>query len=68
MDDFRRQGAELGRGGQGAMAQIDVERAADYALPSTSGRHQGIRVIVTDEAKLRGLPASRWPQRGRAPE
>src|SRR5882724_8983827 len=60
MDDFRRQGAELDSAGKARMAQIDVElstlttRFSEHVLDATNA----FELVITDEAKLRGLPAS----------
>jgi oligopeptidase A len=60
MDDFRRHGAELDPDGKARLAEIDVElstlttRFGEHVLDSTNA----FELVITDEAKLRGLPPS----------
>ncbi|HWE50815.1 MAG TPA: M3 family metallopeptidase [Bryobacteraceae bacterium] len=60
LDSFRRHGAELDAAGKKRMAEIDVEltrvttKFAENVLDSTNA----FELIVTDEAKLAGLPPS----------
>ena len=60
LDDFRRQGAELDPAGKARLAQIDVELStltthfSEHVLDSTNS----FELVITDEAKLAGLPPS----------
>lgn len=60
LDDFRRQGAELDAAGKERLKQIDVElsqittRFSQNVLDATNA----FDVVVTDEARLAGLPPS----------
>jgi oligopeptidase A len=60
IDDFRRHGAELDPTGKKRLAEIDVElstlttRFSEHVLDSTNS----FELVITDEAKLRGLPES----------
>jgi oligopeptidase A len=60
LDNFRRHGAELDAAGKTRLAEIDVElsklttRFAQNVLDATNA----FELIITDEAKLAGLPAS----------
>src|SRR5580658_3599736 len=60
LDSFRRHGAELDAAGKKRMAEIDVEltkittKFSENVLDSTNA----FKLIVTDEAKLAGLPPS----------
>ncbi|MCA9583609.1 MAG: M3 family peptidase, partial [Myxococcales bacterium] len=60
LDDFRRHGAELDAEGKARISAIDVEMAT---LTNTFSQHvldatNAYELIVTDEARLSGLPAS----------
>ncbi len=60
LDSFRRHGAELDPAGKKRMAEIDVEltrittKFSEHVLDSTNA----FELMVTDEAKLAGLPPS----------
>ena len=60
LDSFRREGAELDPAGKKRMAEIDVEltkvttKFSENVLDSTNA----FELIITDEAKLAGLPPS----------
>ncbi len=60
LDSFRRHGAELDAAGKTRLAEIDVElsrlttRFAQNVLDSTNA----FELVITDEARLAGLPAS----------
>src|SRR5580658_1682477 len=60
LDSFRRHGAELDAAGKKRMAELDVEltkittKFSENVLDSTNA----FKLIVTDEAKLAGLPPS----------
>jgi oligopeptidase A len=60
IDDFRRHGAGLDPAGKARLAEIDVElsklttRFSEHVLDSTNA----FELVITDEAKLAGLPES----------
>ena len=60
LDSFRRHGAELDAGGKTQLAEIDVEltrlttKFSENVLDSTNA----FELVITDEAKLDGLPPS----------
>ena len=60
LDDFRREGAELDPAGKARLAEIDVElsklttKFSENVLDSTNA----FELVITDEAKLNGLPPS----------
>src|SRR5580704_10317539 len=60
LDSFRREGAELDPAGKKRMAEIDVEltkvttKFSENVLDSTNA----FELVITDEAKLAGLPPS----------
>jgi len=60
VDEFRRQGADLDPAGKSRLAEIDVElstltmRFSENVLDSTNA----FELLITDEAKLSGLPPS----------